>query len=131
MNVKILFGVAVVLAAMTINVPAHAGAKDYVFEPVAAELKPGDDVAFAVRLVHKPSGKPVAGATIIRTRVDMAPEGMAEHAAPATAVPGGAPGTYGFKADLSMAGRWQLSIAAKVQGEPETVLGKVVFKVTK
>lgn len=131
MNSKILFGAAVVMAATIINVPAHAGAKDYAFEPVQAELKKGDDVAFAVRLVHKPSGKPVPGAVIIRTRADMAPDGMAEMETPVTAAPGGEPGTYGFKADLSMAGRWQLSVAAKVQGEPETVVGKVTFKVSK
>ena len=30
-----------------------------------------------------------------------------------------------------MAGRWLLSVAAKVQGEPETVIGKVVFNAIK
>jgi hypothetical protein len=30
-----------------------------------------------------------------------------------------------------MAGRWLLSIAAKVQGEPETVIGKITFKATR
>ena len=43
-------------------------------------------------------------------------------------MPGSAPGVYAFKTDLPMAGRYQLSIAAKVQGEPETVVGKVIFK---
>jgi len=30
-----------------------------------------------------------------------------------------------------MAGRYQLSLSAKVQGEPETVSGKVVIKASK
>jgi len=33
-----------------------------------------------LRLVHKPSGKPVADAAIVQTRLDMAPDGMADMA---------------------------------------------------
>jgi hypothetical protein len=107
---------------------AWAGAVDYVFEPVAAELKKGDDVVVAVRLVHKPSGKPVSDAVIVRTRVDMGPDNMADMVSPVAAVPAPEPGTYAFKTDLPMAGRYLLSVSAKVQGEPETVVGKVIFK---
>jgi hypothetical protein len=85
----------------------------------------------AVRLVHKPTGKPVTGAVIIRTRVDMAPDGMADMQSPVSPLPAGEPGVYAFKTDLPMAGRYQLSIAAKVQGEPETVTGKVIVKASK
>ena len=31
----------------------------------------------------------------------------------------------------AMAGRWLLSVSAKVQGEPETVVGKITFRVTR
>jgi hypothetical protein len=111
---------------------AFAGAKDYVFEPVQAEMKQSDSATVAVRLVHKPTGKPVPGAVIIRTRLDMAPEGMAEHATTIKPEPASnEPGVYAFKADLSMTGRWQLSLAAKVSGEPETIVSKVVLKVSK
>ena len=110
---------------------AVAAASDYAFELVAAEMKKGDDVTVAVRLVHKPTGKPVAGAVIIRTRVDMAPDGMADMQSPVSPLPAGEPGVYAFKTDLPMAGRYQLSIAAKVQGEPETVTGKVIVKASK
>ncbi len=48
--------------------------------------------------------------------------------APATPVAGSEPGTYGFKTDLVMAGGWLLTVSAKVQGEPETVTGKITFK---
>ena len=110
---------------------AFAAASDYAFELVAAEMKKGDDVTVAVRLVHKPTGKPVADAVIIRTRVDMAPDGMADMQSPVSPLPAGEPGVYAFKTDLPMAGRYQLSIAAKVQGEPETVTGKVIVKASK
>jgi hypothetical protein len=35
---------------------------------------------------------------------------------------------YRFKANVSMAGRWQLSLAAKVQGETGTVESKLVME---
>jgi len=110
---------------------AFAAAGDYAFEPVASEMKKGDDVTVAIRLVHKPTGKPVADAVIIRTRVDMAPDGMADMQSPVSALPATEPGIYAFKTDLPMAGRYQLSVAAKVQGEPETVIGKVIVKANK
>ncbi len=85
----------------------------------------------AVRLLHKPSGKPVTDAVIVRTRIDMAPDGMAEMESPVAPLPGNEPGVYAFKTDLPMAGRYQFSLAAKVQGELETVVGKIVFKAVK
>jgi len=110
---------------------AFAAAGDYAFEPVNAELKKGNDVTVAVRLMNKLTGKPVPDAVIIRTRVDMAPDGMAEMESPVSPLPAKEPGVYAFKTDLPMAGRYQLSLSAKVQGEAETVAGKVVIKANK
>ena len=110
---------------------AFAAASDYFFEPVHAEMKKGDDVTVAVRLTNQVTGKPVPDAVIIRTRVDMAPDNMAEMESQVSPVPAQEPGVYAFKTDLPMAGRYQLSVAAKVQGEAETVIGKVVIKVSK
>ena len=121
----ILPGAAIVLA---LNVAAFAGPNDYVFEPVNAEVKKGDDVIVSVRLKHKPTGKPVADAIIVQKRIDMAPDAMAEMASPLTAMSSTEPGVYSFKTDLSMAGGWLFTISAKVQGEAETVTGKVNFK---
>src|ERR1019366_1000045 len=84
------------------NTAAWAGAIDYAFEPVAAELKKGDDVVVAVRLMHKPTGKPVTDAVIVRTRVDMAPDGMADMVSPVAQMPGNEPGIYAFKTDLPL-----------------------------
>jgi hypothetical protein len=110
---------------------AMAGAGDYAFEPVNPEMKKGDDVTLAVRLTNKQTGKPVSDAVIFKTRVDMAPDGMAEMESPIAPLPSQEPGVYPFKTDLPMAGRYQVTLSAKVQGEPETVTGKVIVKATK
>ena len=110
---------------------ALAGAGDYSFEPVNPEMKKGDDVTLAVRLTNKKTGKPVAGAVIFKTRVDMAPDGMAEMQSQVAPLPSKEPGIYAFKTDMPMAGRYQVTLSAKVQGEAETVTGKVVVTATK
>jgi hypothetical protein len=117
--------------AVSLTGPVFAGANDYLFEPVKVEVKKGDDVVVSVRLKHKATGKPVADAVIVQTRIDMSPDAMGEMASPLTPVPSTEPGVYSFKTDLSMAGRWLLSIAAKVQGEAETVVGKITFRATR
>jgi hypothetical protein len=127
---RLLSAIAIVLA-ISPNVAAFAGADDYVFEPVNVQVKKGDDVIVSVRLKHKPTGKSVPGAIIVQKRIDMSPDAMAEMASPLTAMPSTEPGVYSFKTDLSMEGRWLLSIAAKVQGEPETVVGKVTIQATR
>src|SRR6516162_5889649 len=110
---------------------ALAGAGDYAFEPVNPEMKKGDDVTVAVRLTNKTTGKPVSDAVIFKTRVDMAPDGMAEMESAVSPLPSKEPGVYAFKTDLPMVGRYQVTLSAKVQGEPETVTGKVIVKATK
>jgi hypothetical protein len=130
MNQKFALAALVFTAAMSLSNTALAGANDYVFEPVKAEVTKGNGVVVTVRLVHKPTGKPVSDAVIFSPRIDMSPEGMATMAAPLTPVAGGEPGTYGFKTDLVMAGGWLLSLSAKVQGEPETVQCKITFRAT-
>ena len=108
---------------------AIAGADDYSFEPVQAEIQKGD-ATIGVRLVQKSTSKPVADAVIVRSRVDMTPDGMPTMDSPLKLESGTEPGVYSFKTTLPMAGRWLLSIAAKVQGEPETVIGKITYTVT-
>ena len=108
---------------------ARADIKDYEFQLVDQTVNRGDAV-IAVRLIHKPDGKPVPDAVIFATRLDMAPDGMQEMATKVTPVPSTEPGIYKFKATLSMAGGWQLSLGAKVQGESGTVESKLVLKAT-
>ena len=131
MIAKLRLAAAVAVALCLTGGPVFAAGADYSFEPVTAEMKKGDDVTVAVRLVHKPTGKPVSDAVIIRTRIDMAPDGMADMESPVAQLPASQPGVYAFKTDLPMAGRYQISLAAKVQGESETVIGKVIVKASK
>ena len=130
MSRKFILGAAIAVAICQ-SITAFAGADDYLFEPVNTQVKKGDDVVVSVRLKHRPTGKVVTDAVIVQTRIDMAPEGMAEMASPLTAVTSTEPGVYSFKTDLSMEGQWLLSIAAKVQGEPQTVVGKITFRASR
>jgi YtkA-like protein len=110
---------------------ARADIKDYEFQLVDQTIPAGPDKIITVRLINKASGKPVPDAVIFATRLDMAPDGMQEMATKVTPMPGNEPGTYRFKATLSMAGRWQLSLGAKVQGERGTVENKLVLTAQK
>jgi hypothetical protein len=131
MNWKFVLAATAFAAAMQLSSAAFTDANDYLFEPVAVEIKRGDDVTVAVRLVHRPTGKPVADAVIIRTRIDMAPDGMAAMVSSLTPMPSPEPGIYAFKTEISMAGRWLFSITARVQGESEPVVGRIIFKATR
>ena len=121
---------ALIGVAMTGSVTvARADIKDYEFQLIDQAVKKGDAV-ISVRLVHKPDGKPVPDAVIFATRLDMAPDGMQEMATKIAPVPSTEPGIYKFKATLTMAGGWQLSLGAKVQGETGTIENKLVLKAT-
>lgn len=106
---------------------AFADIKDYKFELVSQAIQTGPDKIIAVRLINAKTGKPVPDAVIFATRLDMAPDGMQEMATKIAQMPTGEPGVYRFKANVSMAGRWQLSLGAKVQGETGTVENKLVI----
>ncbi len=110
---------------------AFADIKNYEFKLVEPTVKVGSDQTVAVRLVDKTTGKPVPDAVIFATRLDMAPDAMQEMVTTILPLPGTEPGTYRFKASFSMAGRWQLSLGAKVQGETGTVENKLVIQADK
>jgi hypothetical protein len=116
------------LAAAAVALPAHAGPADYTFEPVKVDVRNGRGSELAVRVIHKPTGKPVEGVVLFRTRLDMSPDSMGEMTAKHVAQPSTEPGVYKFRADLTMAGGWAFKLMAKVPGESETVQGTVVFK---
>jgi hypothetical protein len=122
-----LTGVAVIGFATL----ARADMKDYEFQLVDQAIKAGPDRTIAVRLVNKATGKAVPDAVIFASRLDMAPDGMQEMTTKLTPMPGTEPGTYRFKANVSMAGHWQLSLGAKVQGETGTVENKLVIQADK
>jgi hypothetical protein len=110
---------------------ALADIQDYEFQLVDPTVQAGADKMVTVRLVNKKTGKPVPDAVIFASRLDMTPDGMQEMVTKVTPMPGAEPGTYRFKANFSMAGRWQLSLGAKVQGETGTVESKLVVTAQK
>jgi hypothetical protein len=110
---------------------ARADIKDYKFELVDQAVQAGPDKVITVRLMNTKTGKPVPDAVIFAVRLDMAPDGMQEMATKIAPMPGAEPGTYKFKATFGMAGRWQLSLGAKVQGETGTVDNKLVITAQK
>jgi len=110
---------------------AFADSQDYEFQLVEPTVQAGPDKIVTVRLINKKTGKSVPDAIIFASRLDMAPDGMQEMVTKVTPMPGTESGTYRFKATFGMAGRWQLSLGAKVQGETGTVENKLVVTAQK
>jgi YtkA-like len=129
LNATRALGAALFGAAMTCAVTiAHAEIRDYEFQLVDQTVKAGPDRIITVRLVNKTTGKPVPDAVIFAARLDMSPDGMQEMATKIAPMPATEPGTYRFNATFGMAGRWQLLLDAKVQGETGTVESKLVIR---
>jgi hypothetical protein len=116
---------ALACAALALTPPAgQAKAADYRFELVGKpQLSAKKDIV-QIRLVRVADGKPVPDAVIFEAKADMGPAGMETMTAPVRALPPKA-GVYSFEVDPGMAGTWALRLAAKVQGEAETVRGTV------
>ena len=116
------------LAATAVLHPLHAAAADYRFE--VADVKPAgtgkSDVT--LRFIHAADKKPVANAVIFEIRADMGPEGMPTMTAPTKALPGSQLGLYVIEIEPRMPGNWALQVAAKVQGEKETVRASLPVK---
>ena len=123
---------ALAIAVAGFATAARADIKDYKFELVDQTVKAGTtDRVITVRLLNTKTGKPVPDAVVFATRLDMSTDGMPEMATKIAPVPGSEPGTYKFKATFGMAGRWQLSLGAKIQGETGAVDSKLVITAQK
>ncbi len=107
--------------------PALAAVRDYEFLLLQTEFRAGDDVVIKVGLIDKRAGTPVSDAVIFARRIDMAPDGMPTMDAPLQVLPPEEPGVYRFATALLMDGGWELSLAAKVQGEEGTVTAKLLI----
>ncbi len=119
----------VISLALAVAAPsARADIKDYEFLLVEQEVKAGDGAVVSTRLVHKPTGRPVADAVVFARRIDMEPEDMATMTSPLEPLPAEEPGVYRFRTNLTMEGSWRLSLAAKVQGETGTLESRLVLK---
>ena len=126
---RALAGVAFLVASVgLLGSCAVAGPNDYRFELTEAQPAGVGKTSIAVRLVHTPDSKPVTGAVLFETKADMTPSGMADMAGKVSKLPGDQPGLYRFQIETGMAGKWRLSLAAKVQGEAGIVRGSVPFE---
>lgn len=125
------YAVLIGIALTGMITAARADIKDYEFQLINQTVRAGPDKTITVRLINKKTGKPVPDAVIFATRLDMAPDGMQEMANKIVPASGGEPGTYRFNATFGMAGRWQLSLGAKVQGETGTVESKLIITAQK
>jgi hypothetical protein len=117
------FAASTLVAAFVLAAP-----NDYRFDLVQAQPAGAGKTTVTVRLVHVPDSKPVAGAVLFETKTDMGPGGMAEMAGKVSPLPFDQPGIYRFQVETGMAGKWQLALCAKVQGEAGTVRGTVLYE---
>jgi len=115
--------------AWTLATPVWAGIRDYEFQLVESQVKKSETALLAVRLVDKRSGGAVPNAVIFAQRLDMAPDGMETMTAPIEPLPASEPGVYRFKANLTAAGGWRLSLSAKIQSETGTLESALPFRV--
>jgi hypothetical protein len=129
MGHKIFFGATLLaLSASFESGIAIAGADDYEFQLIETNFKQGDGAIIAVRLLDKRSGAQVPDAVIFATRLDMEPDGMEAMTTPVEALPSMEPGIYRYRTNLIMEGGWRFSLAAKVQGEADTVQARLVLE---
>jgi hypothetical protein len=57
----------------------------------------------------------------------MGPSGMGEMSGKVTATTSDQPGLYRFLIETGMAGKWELILTAKVEGEARPVTGKITY----
>ena len=132
MSALVAGGLALVAAGLAVIFvsphPGIAASDEPKWEAVNAEVPTGKAVRLEARLIGA-GGTPVASSiTVTSKRLDMGPDGMPTMAAPLKPILGGGePGVVAFEADIAMAGRWALTITAKVEGQPKPVTGVVVF----
>ncbi len=130
-HTRLFASAAALVCAYALNtLPAYAKADDYRFELVGKpQSKAGLDIV-QVRLIHSPDSKPVPDAVLFESTAEMGPLGMATMTAPVKAMPAKG-GVYNFEVEPGMTGSWALHLAAKVQGEPETVRGTITTDLVK
>ena len=128
LHARALIGAALFMASALAAAHSLAASNDYRFELVQAQPAGAGKTAVTVRLVHVPDNKPVAGAVLFESKTDMGPGGMAEMTGKVTPLPSDQPGIYRFQVETGMAGKWALSLGAKVQGEAGTVRGNLLYE---
>jgi hypothetical protein len=127
---RALAGVGLIATALN-AAPVRAAASDYRFEIADVKAAGAGKTDVALRLLHVSDKKPVSNAVIFQVSADMGPDGMPTMKAPAKAMPVSQPGLYIIEIEPGMAGNWALQLAAKLQGEAETVRATLPVKLGK
>jgi len=128
---RAVIGASLLAAAALTAAPVRAAPADYRFEVVQVQPAGPGTSDVTLRLFHVPDNKPVTDAVIFQSTADMGPDGMPTMTAPVKALPAAQPGLYGFHIESGSAGNWELNLAAKVQGEAETVRATLPVKLGK
>jgi hypothetical protein len=128
---RALAGACLIATVASHASPLRAAAADYRFEVTQVQRAGAGKSTVTLRLLHAPDKKPVNDAVIFQVSADMGPDGMPTMKAPAKAMPASQPGLYIIEVEPGMAGNWALQLAAKVQGEAETVRATLPVKLGK
>jgi hypothetical protein len=128
---RAVLGVCLIATATLTVAPARAAPADYRFEVVQVQPTGPGKSNVTLRLIYVPDKKPVTDAVIFESAADMGPDGMPTMKAPVKALPAAQPGLYTFQIEPGMAGNWALQVAAKVQGETQTVHASLPVKLGK
>jgi YtkA-like len=130
-NRRVLVGACLIATPALMAAAVRAAPADYRFEVVQVQSAESGKSNVTLRLVHIADTKPVTDAVIFQSTADMGPDNMPTMTAPVKAMPAPQPGIYMFQIEPGMAGNWELKLAAKVQGEAETVRAALPVKLGK
>ena len=131
MSTPIFAAAATVVCVLAFTaVQSRAKDTDYRFELAGTPQPSAKKDTVQVRLLRVADGKPVPDAVIFESKADMGPSGMDTMTAPVTALPAKG-GIYSFEVQPGMTGTWALHLAAKVQGEPDTVRATLTIDLVK
>ena len=108
--------------------PSHA--QSGTWEAVSETAPIGKGVRIEVRLKGIDPAPAPEDITVTSVEIDMGPDGMAMMKSPIKSVLSTEPGVLAFEADLTMGGRWALTLTATVKGQSAPVSGSVVFNAT-
>ena len=112
------------IATTTLTVAAPDG---YRFEAIEVQSSEPGKTIVMVRLLDVSEKKSVDGAAIIESKTNMGPSGMAEMSGKVSVLTSDRPGLYRFSIETGMAGKWELILTAKLQGEDAPITGKIVY----
>jgi hypothetical protein len=116
------------LALMVISGACTADPKDYRFELMDKTVKVGTGAVIRIRVVNISTKKAVDDAEVRVNALDMSPDGMAEMNAKATPVVSNEAQVHAFTANLTMAGRWSLSVEAKIPGDSAPIRDRLLVR---